>query len=319
MSRPLFKILLAQVVAPLALLAWVVLVPATDWMLWCAKIGFSAAYLGVVSLIGLWVPPWSRSLAWGLLGVAAAVAALWRRPSLPWPGTLAQWADVAVLLLAALVPLTLYLSAYRRRGTPPVRPIPLRFPLADGDYLVANGGFNRFVNRHVTVLAHQALRGQAYGVDLLRLNRFGMQARGCCPRDPGRYRIFGTAVCAPCDGTVIEAVDDLPDLSPPERDREHPLGNHVWLACGDVQVLLAHLQRGSVGVSEGAQVRTGAYLGRVGNSGHSSAPHLHIHVQRGDPLASGLDAEPVPIAFEEGLVLRNQRLRRPRTGRRPMP
>ena len=74
-----------------------------------------------------------------------------------------------------------------------------------------------------------------------------------------------------------------------------------------------------VGVSEGVRVRAGDYLGRVGNSGHSSAPHLHIHAQHGDTLACGLDAEPVPIAFEEGPVLRNQRLRRPMTGRRPMP
>jgi murein DD-endopeptidase MepM/ murein hydrolase activator NlpD len=36
---------------------------------------------------------------------------------------------------------------------------------------------------------------------------------------------------------------------------------------------------GSVAVEEGEVVTSGVLIGRVGNSGNSEAPHLHLHVQ----------------------------------------
>jgi murein DD-endopeptidase MepM/ murein hydrolase activator NlpD len=43
--------------------------------------------------------------------------------------------------------------------------------------------------------------------------------------------------------------------------------------------LLAHLRRGSVRVRTGQRVRAGTLLGLCGNSGNTSEPHLHFHVQ----------------------------------------
>jgi murein DD-endopeptidase MepM/ murein hydrolase activator NlpD len=79
-------------------------------------------------------------------------------------------------------------------------------------------------------------------------------------------------------------------------NREAPEGNHVVLrlATGE-RLLLAHLRRGSVRVRPGQRVRAGAPLGRVGNSGNSSEPHMHLHAQtRG---GTG-----VPVAFRRLLV-----------------
>ena len=59
-----------------------------------------------------------------------------------------------------------------------------------------------------------------------------------------------------------------------------PAGNHVVLDLGSGEyALLAHLRRGSVRVRPGQRVRRGETLGRCGNSGNSSEPHLHFHVQ----------------------------------------
>jgi murein DD-endopeptidase MepM/ murein hydrolase activator NlpD len=60
-----------------------------------------------------------------------------------------------------------------------------------------------------------------------------------------------------------------------------------------VFVVLAHLRRGSVAVRPGQRVTTGALVGRCGNSGNSTQPHVHVqamdgpdaHVARGVPLA----------------------------------
>ncbi len=63
-------------------------------------------------------------------------------------------------------------------------------------------------------------------------------------------------------------------------------GNHVMIETQDGYIVfLAHLRDGSVLVSEGDEVRSGDLVGHVGNSGNSTAPHLHINLfdQMDDP------------------------------------
>lgn len=103
---------------------------------------------------------------------------------------------------------------------------------------------------------------------------------------------------------VTKAVDGLPDQPVPERGRQPAAGNHVILACQGVNVILAHLQEGSVRVAARDVVATGQPLGQVGNSGNSSEPHLHIHAVRATAPDSA-DGEPVPILFDGRFPVRN--------------
>lgn len=51
--------------------------------------------------------------------------------------------------------------------------------------------------------------------------------------------------------------------------------------------LSGHMQKGSIRVKVGDRVRRGQSIGLVGNTGNSSAPHLHFHVMDGpSPLTS---------------------------------
>ena len=87
------------------------------------------------------------------------------------------------------------------------------------------------------------------------------------------------------------------NVTPGVISAEQPLGNHVVLSLdGGTFLVLAHLQRGSVQVKAGDTAREGQVLGRCGNSGHTSEPHIHIHHQRQDPLK-------YPVNFAEGLPL----------------
>jgi hypothetical protein len=57
-------------------------------------------------------------------------------------------------------------------------------------------------------------------------------------------------------------------------------GNSFLLLHGDELVLYAHMREGSIPdhlARPGVTVKAGQLLGRVGNSGSSSGPHLHIH------------------------------------------
>lgn len=77
---------------------------------------------------------------------------------------------------------------------------------------------------------------------------------------------------------------------------ETPLGNHVFIEgeSGAI-VLLAHFQKNSLLVGRGQKVQPGTPLGKIGNSGRSIEPHLHIQA------ASFLDwanNQPLPMKFD---------------------
>lgn len=183
------------------------------------------------------------------------------------------------------------IGVVRAHAVPPGA-VDLGFPLRGGTFIAAHGGSTGVANMH------HSHSQQKYALDITRLNAAGMRARGIYPSDLSRYAIFGTAVVSPCDGVVQSAVDGLPDM----RDEKRVAGNHVIVRCGGVDVWLAHLRRGTVAVASGAQVRTGQILGRVGNSGNSTEPHLHVHAER--------NGAGVPITFEGEWLVRNELLRR---------
>jgi len=149
------------------------------------------------------------------------------------------------------------------------------FPLAAGEYYVLQGG-----NSVVTNPFHASV-GSTLALDIVRLNAFDNRARGVAPRSLGDYGIFGDTVYSPCAGRVVAVQGGRPDHAPGESDPGHVNGNHVVLRCGDVEILLAHMRQGSVVVSAGETVALGRAVGRVGNSGYSMEPHLHVGAKRG--------------------------------------
>jgi murein DD-endopeptidase MepM/ murein hydrolase activator NlpD len=57
----------------------------------------------------------------------------------------------------------------------------------------------------------------------------------------------------------------------------------------------AHLKPGSLRVRRGNQVRTGQVLGKVGNTGNTSGPHLRFQLMN---RPSFLDADGLPFVFD---------------------
>jgi hypothetical protein len=177
---------------------------------------------------------------------------------------------------------------------PPDQTKDLAFPLREGRFAVAQGGGITLLNHHA---GHEA---QRFAADISAIGRAGFRASGILPHDLDRYEIFGKQVVSPCEGTVTAAVDELPDLTPLDADPENPAGNHVILLCEGLRVELAHLQRGSVRVDPGQNVRVGDILGLVGNSGNTTEPHLHVHAV--DPETNVA----VPITFGGRFPVRNR-------------
>lgn len=275
-------LLILQCVIPLVLLGWLGLARSSSRAMWALKAVLVGGYLMAVALAGVWLAiPLHLPAVWIVLyAVALFRSGDGRRAARAWPDGARGWAGLTLVALVALATTALGIAALTGRRPPEGTIVDLAFPLGGGTYYVANGGNNPLVNAHLMTLRGErfrAWRGQSHGVDLVRLNAWGFRARGPRPRDPAAYAIFGDPVRAPCSGRVVQALDGLPDLRPPQKDREHMAGNHVLLACGDIQVLLGHFRQGSVSVREGDAVGVGQEIGRVGNTGNTDEPHLHIH------------------------------------------
>ncbi|MBW4462591.1 MAG: M23 family metallopeptidase [Nodosilinea sp. WJT8-NPBG4] len=133
---------------------------------------------------------------------------------------------------------------------------------------------------------------QRFAIDWMQLDRQGRIAVRDLT-DVSSYPGYGSELLAVADGTVIQTRNDLPEQVPPTLpdpatiDLENVLGNNVILDLGNgVYALYAHLQPGSVQVTPGESVKQGQVLGLLGNTGNTSAPHVHFHLMDGPTLAS---------------------------------
>jgi hypothetical protein len=135
--------------------------------------------------------------------------------------------------------------------------------------------------------------GQRFAIDWMRLDDSDRFVAG----DPGvveNWAGYGEPVFAVAGGVVVATGDGLPDQPPGQLPDPAAItlqtvdGNHVVLDIGrGLFVFYAHLRKGSLTVRTGDRVPAGKELGRLGNSGNTSAPHLHLQVMNGpSPLGS---------------------------------
>lgn len=169
-------------------------------------------------------------------------------------------------------------------------PVALHFPLKGGAYYVLQGGDSPITNPF-----HRSDPAGRYALDIVKLNALGNRARRLLPMILEDYEIFGQTIYSPCTGEILRVQDGRADNQPPQADLEEPAGNHVLLQCEGVTLLLAHLMNGSVIPQPGERVKQGQPIGRVGNSGNTSEPHLHLQAIKpgGGSVASGGEAVPM--------------------------
>lgn len=158
---------------------------------------------------------------------------------------------------------------------------------------------------------HAANYAQRYALDIAQLNSMGSRARGLLPADISSYRIYGAEIVAPCSGEVLEVVDGLPDRFISDPDLSNAGGNRILLHCDGSTVVLAHLAPGSISAAPGEHVTAGQTLARVGNSGATIEPHLHIHAVRGRHSSEAAfdTAAGVPMRFDGRYLIKNDVVR----------
>ncbi|MCG9880466.1 MAG: M23 family metallopeptidase [Bacteroidia bacterium] len=157
----------------------------------------------------------------------------------------------------------------------------------NGTWMAANAGQEKWVNYH------NNFAPQNFAIDLIKLNeeeRFFTNSGS----DTLDFFSFGDSVFAPTNAVVYKVVDGFPaQVVSKGIDTINPAGNYIELDLGLNQFLfLAHLKAGSIAVNEGDTITVGQFLALAGNSGNTTFPHLHIHIQDrptiNDTLAKGL-------------------------------
>lgn len=265
---------------------------------WILSLYTAASYIGLVYFAGAW--SWFGKPVRFALPALLLLAAVATYPKDSPQITVSSFAAVEPLIsicIGAVFTVALFLTLKGGNLTTPA--LELGFPLRGGTYFVAQGGSNRLVNMH------GVSPSQRFALDILKLNAIGIRARGLYPADPKRYAIFGAEIVSPCEGVVAAAEDGFVDLSPPERDPEHRAGNYVAIETDGATIYLAHLMKGSVAVRPGERVGKGQVLGRVGNSGNTTEPHLHMHAEEGSYPGHFSGNRGIPMRFNGRFLARN--------------
>ncbi|MDQ2737589.1 MAG: M23 family metallopeptidase, partial [Actinomycetota bacterium] len=146
---------------------------------------------------------------------------------------------------------------------------------------------------------------EQFAIDYIQLGSNGTCCNGS-PQALASWLGYGAPVLAAAPGVVVEVVDGLPDQQPVGTITgvtvANASGNGVVEDIGGGRYIgYAHFVPGSIPawVRKGARLRPGDLIGRLGNSGNSTAPHLHFQVM---DSPSFLDAMGLPFVFDTQLL-----------------
>ncbi len=165
----------------------------------------------------------------------------------------------------------------------------------EGEWTVVNGGTDKEYSHSWTIPT------QRYAYDFVILDQEGRSFSGD-PTKTEDYYCYGKSILASADGEVIEVLLGSPDsvlsgngqVDCSARDIR---GNYILIQHADNEYgLYAHLKPGSICVREGQIVQRGQRLAQCGNSGNTSEPHLHFHLQDGKSFYTSAG---LPIEFSD--------------------
>ncbi|MDP1722479.1 MAG: M23 family metallopeptidase [Candidatus Gottesmanbacteria bacterium] len=159
-----------------------------------------------------------------------------------------------------------------------------------GTWMVSNGGRTGETNNHVKFASGDGPKNQIYAYDFRR----GHTGAG---EKLEEYDVYSEEVIAPGDGVIIQVINGAIDVLPGERDRAVGVGNTVIIdhQNGEFSVL-CHFKYNSIQVKVGDHVIQGNLLGLCGNTGNTSEPHIHFHLQDGPSMHT---AKPLPAQFSK--------------------
>lgn len=188
------------------------------------------------------------------------------------------------------------------------KPLVIASPIRGTNWIAANGccGIGLPHRTSLSPYNGKLTNSQRFAIDWMRLNDAGEFVSGDKTKNES-YIDYDSAVYAVADGTVSSTLDSVdagtPGILPandpvlgPKLTVQNVDGNHIIQDLGGgIWAMYAHLVRGSLLVKPGDKVHKGQLIAKLGNTGNSSAPHLHFQLMN-DP--SLMQADGIPYVLD---------------------
>jgi len=117
------------------------------------------------------------------------------------------------------------------------------------------------------------------------------------------YYCFEREILSSADGKIVEVINGVKDNKPGSLNPYSAMGNAVVIEHNRQEIsVLAHLKLGSIKVKVRDKILAGQPVGLCGNSGNSSEPHLHFHLQDNPVIQDGRG---IKCFFQKVMVRKN--------------
>jgi hypothetical protein len=175
-----------------------------------------------------------------------------------------------LLILSSSISIYLFSVLIKTYPFPPEEEcVVLELPF-NGIWIAGHAGASLQTNSHFR---------NKYAIDFLKLgsdNRFYKEKEDSVTD----FYSYNEPVFSPANAIVTQVVDSVESDLMFQLDTINAGGNFIILDIGNGKyVFFGHLKKASIAVKTGDTISMGTYIGRVGNSGNSTVPHLHMHVQ----------------------------------------
>ena len=176
-------------------------------------------------------------------------------------------------------------------------------PFSGDRWQAANGPSNTSIHRRaVIILDGKARSPERYAIDWIKLGADGNTFTGD-EFENSSYHAYDVPITAVADGRAVNVLDGIPENTP-HRDKlavemtpATMAGNNIVEDIGGGNYVgYAHFRPGTITVKAGDTIHRGQVLGKLGNSGNSTEPHLHIQICDGP---SFLACNGVPMQFKD--------------------
>ena len=185
-------------------------------------------------------------------------------------------------------------------------PVIVEAPLRGTDWIAGDSVHDGpdAAHRRALLFDHgEAFLAQRYAIDWVRYritNGVGTTWSG--PENQNSsYFCYDAPIYSMTSGIVTEVLDGIPENVAHSGRMAIDVnflnagGNHVVIYMGyGLYAFYAHMRPGTVNVKVGDPVTAGEIIGRVGNSGNSTEPHLHEHIVNEPSFLAG---QGVPYEF----------------------
>ncbi|MCK5045709.1 MAG: M23 family metallopeptidase [Candidatus Heimdallarchaeota archaeon] len=149
---------------------------------------------------------------------------------------------------------------------------------------------------------HRSMHSQEFGFDLVQLND-NLQFEQTIEKPNEEFKCYNEDLLAVADGEVVDCFVGIPEnpsaikmISNDEKREIIVKSGFVPLISGNYAIIkhatneysfYAHIKNGTLKVKKGDNVSQGQVIGKLGNSGNSTGPHLHFHLMDKPSILTG--------------------------------